>query len=158
GAGGIALMLAGPLAAIYAGILVEAVAVAFLLPALRAITPGVAGPNLASFNASMSFASGVFRMTGPPLGTFLAARGLFSAVVVLDIIGYAVAALLIGRLSIGPGETDALPVRVRDGVRLIRRTHMLKGLVVTSWLFLAGNAGVTALFVPFVAERLRAPT
>ena len=158
GAGGVALMLAGPLAAIYAGVLVEAVAVAFLLPALRAITPGVAGPDLASFNASMSFASGVFRMVGPPLGTFLAARGLFPAVVGVDIAGYATAAILIGRLPVAPVGADAQAARIRDGVRLIRRTHMLRGLVVTSWLFLAGNAGVTALFVPFVAERLRAPT
>lgn len=156
-AGGVALMMLGPLAAIYAGILVEAVAVAFLLPTLRAITPGIAGPKLASFNASLAFTSGAFRMIGPPVGTFLAARGLFSAVVALDVIGYSVAGLLIGRLPVRPGDTRGLPARIRDGVRLIRRTHMLRGLIVTSWLFLAGNAGVTALFVPFVAERLRAP-
>jgi predicted MFS family arabinose efflux permease len=157
GAGGVALMLVGSIAAIYAGVLAEAVAATFLMPALRAITPGIAGAQLASFNASLSFTSGAFRMIGPPLGTLLATRGLFSLVVAFDILGYALAAVLIGRLSVPPGDTDAPPAGVREGVRLIRRTHMLVGLMVTSWLFLAGNAGVTALFVPFVAERLRQP-
>jgi predicted MFS family arabinose efflux permease len=36
-------------------------------------------------------------------------------------------------------------------------TPMLRGLLTTSWLFLAANAALTALLVPFVAARLGRP-
>jgi len=159
-AAGVAIMLAGHLVAIYTGVLVEAVAVAFLIPALCAVAPGIAGTeaDLATLNAAMSFARSAFRMIGPPAGTLLAAHGHFGAVVAIDVAGYVAAAVLIGRLSIARGETGAPPPRVLEGVRLVGRTPMLRGLMATSWLFLAANAGVTALLVPFVAERLRAPS
>jgi predicted MFS family arabinose efflux permease len=158
-AAGVAVMLLGHLAALYAGVLVEAIAVTFLHPGLRAIAPGIAAneADLATLNAAMSFASSTFRMLGPPLGTFLAARGMFTTAVVLDIVGYLTAAVLIGRLAVPLGAASALRPRIRDGVRHIGRTPMLRGLIATSWLFLPANAALTALLVPFVAERLRAP-
>jgi predicted MFS family arabinose efflux permease len=158
-AAGIALMLVDHLFALYAGVLAEAMAVAFLMPAVRAVAPGIGGTEveLATLNAAMSFSSSTFRMLGPPLGTLLAARGLFTTAVALDVLGYLIAAVLIGRLVIPPGDTDAPPPRIRDGVRHIGRTPMLRGLIATSWLFLPANAALTALLVPFVAERLRAP-
>lgn len=158
-AAGIAVMLIGHLAAIYAGVLIEAIAVAFFHPAIRAVAPGIAANegDLATLNAALSFSSSTFRMLGPPLGTLLAASGLFTTAVALDVAGYLIAAVLIGRLSIPPGETAVLPPRIRDGVRHIARTPMLRGLIATSWLFLPANAALTALLVPFVAERLRAP-
>lgn len=158
-AGGTALMLAAQLGGVYAGVFVEAIAVTFLYPAIRAIAPGIAGDEsgLATLNAAMSFTSSTFRMLGPPLGTLLTAQGRFTTVVLLDVVGYLAAAVLIGRLTVAPRDTGALPPRIRDGVRHIVRTPMLRGLMATSWLFLPANAALTALLVPFVAERLRAP-
>lgn len=159
GAVGVAVMAAGNLAAIYAGVFVEAVAVTFLLPALRAVAPGIAGTesDLATLNTWMSVTSSALRMIGPPLGTLLAARGQFTAIVVFDAVGYLVAAVLIGRLAIACGVPDPRPPRIRDGIRYVGRTRVLSGLMIASWIYLAGNAGVTALFVPFVTERLGAP-
>jgi predicted MFS family arabinose efflux permease len=160
GAAGLALMLADRLLLIYAGVLAEAFAVVFLAPALRAVGPGLTGSesDLASLNAWTSFSSSVLRMLGPPLGTLLAARGLFSVVVLLDVIGYLTAAVLISRISLPRViPADGAPPRIREGVRHILRTPLLRGLLTTSWLFLAANAALTALLVPFVAERLGAP-
>src|SRR5215217_7513071 len=160
GAAGLTLMLSDRLALIYAGVLVEAFAVVFLAPALRAVGPGLAGSeaNLASLNAWTSFTNSVFRMLGPPLGTLLAARGLFSVVVLLDVLGYLTAAVLISRLTLPfSPASGGVPPRIREGVRHILGTPILRGLLATSWLFLAANAAVTALFVPFVADRMDAP-
>lgn len=160
GAAGLALILADRLVLIYAGVLVEAFAVVFLSPALRAVGPGLAGSDadLATLNAWTSFTNSAFKMIGPPLGTLLAARGHFSVAVALNVLGYLIAAALISRLSLpGPVPADGVPPRIREGVRHILGTPLLRGLMTTSWLFLAANAGLTALLVPFVAERLDAP-
>jgi predicted MFS family arabinose efflux permease len=146
---------------IYLGLLMESVAVCFLRPALGAVTPAVVGSesDLASANALSAFTNSAFRMLGPLLGTFLVAVGWFQAVVLIDVASYLAAAAIITRVAI---TRTARPARItrpitgelREGLHHIARTPLLRGLLATSAVYWTANAALTALLIPFVANRL----
>ena len=164
-AAGVALMVLATtshrIAFIYLGPIVENVAVCFLRPAFAAVTPAVVGreSDLAAANSLSAFTNSAFRMLGPLVGTFLVAGGWFTAVVVVDVASYLVAAAVI--MSVAIRRTDP-PVHIaarivgelRGGLRHIIGTPLLRGLLTTSWLYWTANAGLTALLIPFVATRL----
>jgi predicted MFS family arabinose efflux permease len=164
-AAGVALMLLATTPSrrgfIYLGLIVENVAVCFLRPALAAVTPAVVGSesNLASANSLSAFTNSAFRMLGPVVGTFLVARGWFEAVVLVDVTSYLVAAAIITSVAIIPIDRPArvasrITGELREGLRYITRTPLLRGLMVTSWVYWTANAALTALLIPFVATRL----
>jgi len=113
-AAGVALMLLGTspgrLPAVYAGLLVENVAVAFGVPAARAVLPAVAGTGeaLAAANAVSAFAAGVVRLVGPPLGTLLLSTGGLPAAAGVDAATYLVSAALLVRLRLPAGTRPAV--------------------------------------------------
>jgi predicted MFS family arabinose efflux permease len=162
---GVALMMFAStpdrLAFIYLGLLVESVAVCFLHPALRAVTPAVVGieSSLASANALSAFTNSAFRMFGPLVGTFLVAAGLFQAVVLVDVASYLAAAAIIMSVAI-TRTAPPTPIAPRitgelsEGLRHIVCTPLLRGLLATSGLYWTANAALTALLIPFVAYRL----
>ncbi|GAA1897513.1 MFS transporter [Asanoa iriomotensis] len=155
---GVGLMLAP--GGVFGGLFVESAAGCFLRPALRALTPTVVPDDgdLATANALTSFTDGAFRMLGPPLGTALVVAGWFPAVVLADLASYLVAAALVVRLRAGRGAAAraGTRVRVRDGLRALARTPLLRGLAVASCLYWTANAALTALLFPFAADRLGA--
>ncbi|GAB4058250.1 MFS transporter [Catellatospora paridis] len=164
---GVALMTlatdADRLAFIYVGLLVESVAVCFLRPALAAVTPAVVGnePDLASANALSAFVNSAFRMLGPLLGTYLVARGWFQAVVLVDVASYLAAAAIVMTITAIPvapprRTTRRITAELRAGMRHIVRTPLLRGLLTTSGIYWTANASLTALLIPFVADRLHA--
>lgn len=142
---------------IYLGLAVENVGVCFLGPALAAVTPSIVGrgADLAAANSLSAFTNSAFRMLGPLVGTFLVAGGWFRAVVLVDVASYLAAAAVVSRVAI---PRTALRARVsgglRHGLRHIVRTRLLRGLLITSWLYWTLNAALTALLIPFVAVRL----
>jgi predicted MFS family arabinose efflux permease len=156
-AGGVALMLAGTapgrIGLLYAALVVESVAVCFLQPAIAALVPALA-PDLPAANARMAFTGSVFRLIGPPAGTFLAAHGRFEIVVLVDAASYLVAAAIIGFLRIPAIEPGAVAVRLRAGFRLIRRTPALRGLLIAGFVYWTANAALTVLLIPFATGRL----
>jgi len=143
------------------GLNLENVAVCFMRPAIAALTPAVVGrgADLASANALSAFTNSAFRMLGPLAGTFLVAGGWFEAAVLIDAGSYLVAAGIV--MSIGVSHADP-PDRVaprivgelRGGLRHIVRAPLLRGLLVTSWVYWTANAALTALLIPFVVTRL----
>jgi predicted MFS family arabinose efflux permease len=167
GAAGVAVMLVamtpGRVEFIYLGLLVENVAVCFLRPALQAATPVVVAneSTLASANALLAVSNSVWRISGPLVGTYMAAIGWFPAVVLLDLISYLVAAAIFTRVPIpasvrSEGIGTRFGDRLREGLRHIAGTSMLRGLLISSCLYWTANAGLTALLVPFVTHRLHA--
>ena len=100
---------------IYGGLLAENIAVCFVGPALSATLPSVVGtgPELAAANAWTSAGKSVLRMLGPPMGTFLVARGNFTTVVLADAASYLIAAALLARLSPG-SPTEGIAVGRAD--------------------------------------------
>lgn len=93
-------------------------------------------------------------MAGPLAGTFLVAAGHFQAVVLTDAATYLIAAAIITTVPIPHVRR---PVRVVAGFNHIARTPLLRALLLTSLLFWAANAALTALLVPFVNLRLHSP-
>lgn len=166
-AAGVAIMLLageGRVWPIYLGVLAESIAIAFLVPAMRALTPALVGtgPELASANALTAFSHSTFRLLGPVIGTLLAARGWFPAVVVVDAVTSLVAAALIATVrrvpaAATPGAASSVRAQLADGLRHIRRGSALRGLLATSTVFLVANAGLTALLVPYCAAHLGNP-
>jgi MFS family permease len=165
GAAGVALMLLATTPAklgfIYLGLIVENVGVCFLRPAARAVTPAVVGnqSNLAAANSLSAFSNSAFRMIGPLVGTFLVAHGWFEAVALVDIASYLAAAVIIMGVAINataqPGPlTPRITSELRDGLHHIVGTSVLRGLLVTSWVYWTANAALTVMLIPFVAGQL----
>jgi predicted MFS family arabinose efflux permease len=163
----VALMLAattpGRVGFVYLGLVVENVALCFLRPALQATTPVVVADEstLASANALLAVSNSAWRISGPLLGTYMAAIGLFPAVVLLDLISYLVAAAIITHVPIpATGRSESITTRVsdelREGLGHIAGTGTLRGLLASSCLYWTANAALTALLVPFVTHRLHA--
>lgn len=167
-AAGVALMLVATtsdrIGFIYVGLVLENLAVCFLRPALQAATPTLVPDEstLASANALLALSNSVWRVSGPLLGTYLAAVGWFQAVVLLDVASYLVAAALIRGLAIPATVRPAAVVTtrvggdLRHGLRHIAQTCSLRGLLASSCLYWTANATLTALLVPFVTRRLHA--
>ncbi|NUT33331.1 MAG: MFS transporter [Hamadaea sp.] len=165
-AAGVATMLlagSGRVWPIYLGVLAESIAVAFLVPALRALTPALVGtgPELASANALTAFSHSTFRVLGPVIGTLLTARGWFTAVVVADALAGLLAAALVVTVRAVPAPaptgSPSVLADLREGLRRLTRTPALRGLLATSTVFLTANAALTALLVPFCAAHLGDP-
>jgi len=165
GAAGVALILSATTSAhlglIYLGLIVENVAVCFLRPAARAVTPAVVGSraDLASANALSAFGNSAFRMIGPLVGTFLATRGWFAAAAFIDIASYLAAAAIITGVAIRSTDrsghvTPRIAGLLRQGLRHIAGTSLLRGLLATSWVYWTANAALTVLLIPFTATRL----
>jgi MFS family permease len=163
-AAGVSLMLAAAPAhveLIFVGLFVESTAVCFLRPALRAATPTLVDneQDLASANSLSAFSDSALRMIGPLLGTFLVAQDWFEVVVIIDALSYAVAAAILSRITIGAtasstARTAHVAQDLREGLRHVLRSPVLSGLLASSWIYWTGNAALTALLVPFTANRL----
>ncbi len=162
---GVGLMLLATTATrsgwVFGGLLAESAAVCFLRPALRAVTPTIVDKaDLASANSLLAFSDSALRMVGPLIGTFLVARGWFEAVVITDTATYLIAAAIITGVAINThrpvtsSRTSQVTRELRDGLRHIGSTPLLRGLLVSSWLYWTGNAALTALLVPFTATQL----
>ncbi|MBM2614291.1 MFS transporter [Actinoplanes sp. LDG1-06] len=149
-AGAVLLMLPAHAGFVFAGLLAESVAVCFLRPALRALTPGVTD-DLARANSLMAFSDSALRMAGPLVGTFLTARGWFEAVVVTDALSYVVAAAIVATITV---RTSPVTSPDRPQLRRVLSAPLLRGMLATSWVYWAGNAALTALLVPFTVTRL----
>jgi MFS family permease len=159
-AGGIALLLIGGLAFVYFGLLAESVAAVFLGPAGRALLPAIVGTGkgLAQANALNAFTFGVIRVTGPMAGVMTYVQGGLKLVVVLDMASYLVAAAAVMTIRRRAVARERLRRNVAgelaEGVRYLRKSVLTRTLLMTSWVFWTGNAGLTALLVPFVVHRL----
>jgi MFS family permease len=153
----------GRIPLLYAAVVVENVAVVFNRPAARAAIPRVVGtgPGLARANGLAAGAAGVARLAGPPLGALLLTGGGFAVAARVDAATYLVSAAATGLVTtaLGPSRRAGPRVRdlaadLRDGFGFIVATPPLRGALASSWLFLVGNGGLTALLVPFTVERL----
>lgn len=154
-AGGISLMPAGGLTVVYLGLLAESAAAVFLMPAMRALLPDIAGrgPELAVANSIVSTTSAVMRMVGPVAGAFVYVQGGLTLIVVLDAASYLVAAGLFASIRIRSRGSSA-GLGIGEGLRYVATVRPVRAVLLTSWIFWTANAGLTALFVPFVVGRL----
>jgi predicted MFS family arabinose efflux permease len=130
-------------------------------PAARALTPTVVGTGegLAEANSLTAFSGSVIRLTAPPLGAVLLAGPGISFVLVVDIVSYLVSAVLIASVSrrLTPRAAPTEERGALHGLRYLRQSKILRGVLAGNGVFLTANAGLTALLVPLTVERLHAP-
>ncbi len=161
-AGAVALMLLGSSAAdrwvLYAALAAESTGTAVFAPALRARTPEIVGTGelLSSANALNSVSDGVVRLIGGPLGGVLLAAFGFRVLICADALSYLVSAAALAMTSRRSGHHRAPGTTVRDvgrdlaaGLRALRGNPVARALAAVTIGYLAANAALSAVVVPF---------
>jgi predicted MFS family arabinose efflux permease len=153
---------------LYAALLVEAGFGQFFAPARQALVPAVVGrgPQLRAAKSFAALIGGVVRLVGGPAGGVLFALSGFQTVVAIDAGSYLVSALVISAVRYRADGRDQTRTRrcaigdfigeLRDGWSHIRTAPALPRMFVAAAVFFAGNAMLTALLVPYVADVLHA--
>ncbi len=150
---------------LYAGLVAENAGVVLNMPAWQARTPAIVGtgPLLSSANALNSVSSGTVRLIGGPLGGILLATCGASWLIGIDAVSYLLSAAAMVMTSAADrepgadGETTAIGTVARDlvhGARVLRRQPVAWALLPVTVIFLAANAGLSAVLIPFGIQRL----
>ncbi|MGW4207775.1 MFS transporter [Lentzea sp. NPDC004789] len=143
-AAAVTAMLVGTPTAIYAAVVAESVGAVVFRPAAQAHLPAVTGfgPELSSANSWNAVTDGVVRLVGPPLGGVLLVWAGFEAVVGLDVAGYLISAAAIAC-------TRPRPVAKAERQEKMPLGELERALLPLTGVFLAANAALSALLVPF---------
>lgn len=128
-------------------------------PAAQARTPSIVGtgPVLTAANSLNAVANGTVGLIGGPLGAILLTRLGITSLICADAVSYVVsaAANALTSRSDGPASTTGHVRRdLADGMRALRREPAARALLPVTVLFLAANASLTAVLIPFGVERL----
>jgi len=177
-AGAVAVMLLGTAPGrywvLYAALVAENAGVVLNTPAWLARTPAIVGTGslLNSANALNSVSSGTVRLIGGPLGWVLLAAWGARWLIGIDAASYLLSAAAMfmtsatgrepqGREPQGrePGDREPTTVATvaRDltaGVRVLRRQPVARALLLVTVVFLAANASLSAVLIPFGIQRL----
>ncbi len=166
-AGSVAVMLLGTAPGrywvLYAALVAENAGGVIYGPAALARTPAVVGtgPPLNSANALSAASDGAVRLVGGPLGgvllTLLGIRWLICA----DALSYLVSAAAIAMTSRPPRDQVSRRAAVRTvareltaGLRVLRAEPVARALLPVTVVFLAANASLSAVLIPFGVQRL----
>jgi MFS family permease len=143
---------------VYVGLTAQSIGTMVFRPAAQAHTPSVlADPRLlSSANSLNATTDGIVRLFGPPLGAILLVAGGIHAVIYIDIACCLVSALIVAmtkrrqdhRLARDGNARQALR-DLANGLAFISGERMIGRLLLTNAVFLAANAALTALLVPF---------
>jgi predicted MFS family arabinose efflux permease len=171
--GAVAVMLLGTAPGrywvLYAALVAENAGVVLNIPAWQARTPAIVGtgPLLSSANALNSASSGTVRLIGGPLGGVLLAVWGARWLIGIDAASYllsAAAMFMTSATDRGPGDREAedrerttVATVARDlaaGVRVLRRQPVARALLLVTVVFLAANASLSAVLIPFGIQRL----
>ncbi|MFD0206225.1 MULTISPECIES: MFS transporter [Saccharothrix] len=143
----------GDLWLVYLALVVESTGTVVFRPAAQAHTPVVVGTGtaLSGANALNSVTDGVARLVGAPLGAALMALVGFHVLVLADVASYLVSAVLLALLSRHPstGGRRGVGRELAEGFAFLRSDRTASVLLVVSTVFLAANASLSALLVPF---------
>lgn len=161
-AGAVALMLLGTSAPgrwlLYAALAAESGGTVVFAPALQARIPETVGTGKAlnSANALNAASNGVVRLIGGPLGGALLAAYGFRALIAADVLSYLVSAGTLAMTARRPGHRAIRRTAVRDvgsdligGLRALRAHPAARALIAVTIMFLAANAALSAVLIPF---------
>lgn len=128
-------------------------------PAAQARTPAIVGtgPVLTGANSLNALANGTVGLVGGPLGGILLTRFGITSLICADAVSYVVSAvinLLTSRSADRAATTGRVLRDLADGMRALRRQPGARALLPVTVLFLAANASLTAVLIPFGVERL----
>ena len=136
-------------------------------PARSSVVPQIVGPD--SLLAANSFFQSTMIIVGVA-GTATAGlfAGLFDTLApafLLDAASFAVSAALVSRIAIdgrpardsGESQSSGMWNELREGIRLITSSPMLRTVVITAGVVMLGLGAVNVLLVPFIVGELAVP-
>jgi len=148
----------------YAALAAESSGAALFAPASQARTPAMVGTGtmLTSANALNALRDGVVRLVGGPLGGILLAAVGIRALICADALSYLVGAgagLMTSRLPGGQHDRTGGGVRsvgrdLRAGLSILASSPAARALLPVTVIFLAANASLSAVLIPFGIQRL----
>jgi MFS family permease len=143
---------------VYVALALESTGSLFFRPAIQAHTPVVVGTgtDLTAANSLNALTDGVMRLVGGPLGAALMLALGFNALILIDVVSYVLSALtilLMARVAATAGKSAASVRQVVtdmvDGLRALSRQPIARALLPITIIFLASNASLSALLIPF---------
>jgi MFS family permease len=166
-AGAVTVMLAGTspgrLWVLYVALIAESSGGLLYAPAMQARIPAIVGtgPMLSSANALSSAQDGAVRLIGGPLGGILLVAFGIKWLICTDALSYllsAAAVFLTARTGDDrPGHRSTVTGVARDlaeGLRVLRRQPVARALLPVTVTWLAANASLSAVLIPFGVHRL----
>jgi MFS family permease len=169
-AAAVATMLLGTSAGrywvLYLALIAENCGSVLYSPASQARTPAIVGTGsgLSSANALISFGSGAVRLIGGPLGGILLPFCGINWLICVDVISYLLAATAVFMTSRQGSEqvrrTAARAMAkdvvrdLREGMRVLREQPVALALLPVMLTFLAANAALSSVLIPFGIQRL----
>jgi MFS family permease len=132
-------------------------------PAARARTPAIVGTGtlLSSANSLYAVTDGAVRLIGGPLGGVLLTLCGIKWLICADVLSYLLSAAAMAMTARAdgrpPDDTAAIAWVARDlaeGLRVLRGQPVARALFPVTVVFLAANAGLSAVLIPLGIQRL----
>ena len=166
-AGAVAVMLLGISPGrcwvLYVAMIAESSGYVLFTPALQARTPAIVGTGtlLSSANSLNAVTDGTVRLIGGPLGGILLTAYGIRWLICADALSYLLSAAALFRTSRPDGERPDRKATIggvaRDlieGVNVLRNQPVARALLPAAVIFLAANASLSAVLIPFGVQRL----
>jgi predicted MFS family arabinose efflux permease len=146
----------------YPALVAESSGTVLFVPALQARIPAIVGTGtvLSSANALSAGSSGIVRLVGGPVGGVLFAAYGIRALICADLLSYLVSAaaiLMTSRQASRPGSRTTIAAIRRDlteGMGVLRAQPAARVLFPVTIIFLAANASLSAVLIPFGMQGL----
>jgi predicted MFS family arabinose efflux permease len=148
---------------VYAAVVAESSGAVLYAPAVQARTPAIVGtgPLLSSANALNSVSSGTVRLIGGPLGAFLLTTYGIRWLIGADSLSYLLSATAMFMTSPTSAQYSNRKATIssvaRDliqGTRALQTQPIARALLPVTVIFLAANASLSAILIPFGVQRL----
>ena len=166
-AGAVAVMLLGTPPGrywvLYVALVGESSGYVLFTPALQARIPAIVGTGslLSSANSLSAFSNGAVRLIGGPLGGILLTVYGIRWLICADVLSYLVSAVATLMTSQPDREHADRKATIRDvardlveGARVLRNQAVTRALLPVTVIFLAANASLSAVLIPFGVQRL----
>jgi predicted MFS family arabinose efflux permease len=148
---------------LYVALIAESSAGVLYGPAVQARTPAIVGtgPMLSRANSLNAISDGAVRLIGGPLGGILLTAYGIKWLIGADALSYLLSAGAMFMTSRPDGEHPGHPATVAgvardfaEGLRVLRRQPVARALLPVTVIFLAANASLSAVLIPFGVRRL----
>lgn len=148
---------------LYVALVAENSGAVLYAPALQARTPAVVGtgPLLTRANALNSVSSGTVRLIGGPLGGILLTIYGIKWLICADALSYLLSAAAMFMTSRTRGQHTRRSATISDvardliqGAQVLRAQPLARALLPVTVIYLAANASLSAILIPFGVQRL----
>ncbi|MFD4637282.1 MFS transporter [Lentzea sp. NPDC058436] len=141
---------------VYAALIAESAGAVLFRPAAQAHLPVVVGKGsaLTSANSLNAVVDGTVRLVAPPLGAAVLTFAGFATLIWIDVGSYLVSAAAIALTTRRSGPPRGERVDLAGGWRVLRGLPVAVVLLPLTAVFLAANASLSAVLVPFGIQRL----